>query len=158
MLEAGFLQVAKEVVHFGLHIFDLTWSRSSCPACPACACGDCTPIIQEKVPEALTAALTFAQERCSSSSEASAACSEGWTFSLFWFGLVSGVILSSVLWTLFILAARGIRTASSPGSSSSSASAPVTSASTEVAQRPPLALAEGEPANPRTLRALGLVR
>ena len=56
------LAAFRDIVHLGLHLWDL----SGTPACPQsadCVCAACEPIIQERVPEALTTALAFAQSQ-----------------------------------------------------------------------------------------------
>ena len=144
-------KVICDLVHLGLHSLNLLGS-SSCPRCPDCVCPSCPIITNEVVPPAVSSALQFAQDQCLSKTSApSTSPSVDWSYSFFWVGLLLGACISSVLWILVLCLARccrgGIRSSSSAASSS---------------RLPPvggtaLALSD-EPANPRTLRQLGLLR
>jgi hypothetical protein len=145
------LKVIFDLVHLGLHSVNLL-GDSSCPKCPDCICPSCPIITNEVVPPAVSSALQFAQDQCLSKVQASSpAPSVDWSYSLFWLGLILGICISSVLWIFLLCLARCCR----GGAAASSSSLP-TSTLTPVGGIP-FALSD-EPANPRTLRQLGLLR
>ena len=138
----------RDLLHITLHLWDLSGS-SGCAKCPDCVCATCEPIVQEKVPEALTIALSFAQQRCSGTTSTTTALSGScWPFSLFWIGFTVGAVVVSVLLVTVALCLWCCRHSASP----SAGYPPVGGVSRQ------LSLADGEPANPRTLRQAGLLR
>ena len=140
----------RDITHLALHFWDLTGS-TECHKCPDCVCPLCKPILQEKVPEALTQALAFAQVQCSVTTSTTTLLSvQGWSFSLFWLGFALGIFVATVVLCSCAVCLRCFRGAST--SVTSPTLPPVGGVSRQ------LSLSEGEPVNPRTLRQLGLVQ
>ena len=142
-------------LHLTAHLLDwiLPYTRGS--VCPACVCNTAEPIVVERVPEAVTSALNFAQQQCLSPSSAAAAGSSScWSFSLFWLGVAVGLLVT-VVFCLLLSAGHRAWQRLIAGSSEEDprATAPRPSTSQRVQ-----AITDGEPANPRTLRQLGIVR
>ena len=138
----------RDLLHITLHLWDLSGS-GGCAKCPDCVCATCEPIVQEKVPEALTIALTFAQQQCSGTTSTTTTLNSScWPFSLFWIGVTVGAVVASVLLVTFAFCLRCCR----DSTSQPARSPPVCGISRQ------LSLADGEPANPRTLRQAGLLR
>ena len=150
MVDVGLISGIRDFVHLSLHFFELSGLNKGTAYCPDCVCGSCVLVVQEKVPEAVTSALAFAQSHCLSttSSTTIASPSSGWSFNLFWLGCLVGFLVTSGLWILLLCALRCLR--------------PVTSARASVPTAvPTLALQnqlESEPVNPTKLRELGLIR
>ena len=146
-------------VHLTLHLWDLSGS-TACAKCPDCVCAICEPIVQERVPEALTIALSFAQQQCSGTTSTTTALSGScWGFWLFWIGVTVGTVVTSVLLVSLAFCLRCCRHSTTPSASHQPKVAP------PLVSYPPvggiarqLSLADGEPANPRTLRQAGLLR
>ena len=142
-------------LHLTAHLLDwiLPYSRGS--SCPDCVCKSSEPIIVERVPEAVTSALNFAQQQCQAPpGSALGNSSSCWSFSLFWLGVVIGLLTALSFCLLLSVSHRAWQRLATAAPEDSSRS---------VVQRPSTtprvaALADGEPANPRTLRQLGIVR
>ena len=146
---------APEILHATVHLVEWFWPFQRGPTCPACVCNAGEPVIVERVPEAVTSALQFAQQQCSSpASSSDTSGSSCWSFSLFWIGLIAGFVIALVLSIVIVLCIRAVRrlctenetTEDKPTSTPRATSSRV------------IALADGEPANPRTLRQLGILR
>ena len=150
MVDAGLIGAIRDLVHLSLHFYEFTGFGKASPHCPDCVCGACVPLVQEKVSEAITSALAFAQAHCLStiSTTTSSALSSGWSFNLFWWGCLAGFVVTSSLWVFLIYALRCLR------STSSTFSSPPNSVPTLSLRN----LIESEPANPTRLRELGLIR
>ena len=150
MIDVGLISGFRDFVHLSLHIFELSGLGKGTAYCPDCVCGSCVPVVQEKVPEAITSALAFAQSHCLSTTTSTTTTfpSSGWSFNLFWLGCLVGFVVTSGLWVLLLCARRCLR--------------PATSARTSVPRAvPTLALQnqlEAEPVHPARLRELGLIR
>ena len=145
-----------EILHASVHIVEWFWPLPRAPGCPACVCNAGEPLVIEKVPEAVTSALHFAQQQCSAPTQPSDTSAHScWSFSLFWVGLVTGIAVASVLVCSAHLCIRTVKRIGSETESSEDKpiSTPRPQSSTRV-----VALADGEPANPRTLRQLGILR
>ena len=146
-------------LHLTLHLWDLSGS-TSCARCPDCVCAVCESIVQERVPEALTSALAFAQEQCSGTTSTTTSLSSScWGFWLFWLGVIVGAAVTSILLVSLAFCLRCCW----HSTTSSASQQPV--AALSLISYPPvggiarqLTLADGEPANPRTLRQAGLFR
>ena len=150
MVDAGLTGAIRDLVHLSLHFYEFTGFGKASSLCPDCVCGACVPLVQEKVSEAITSALAFAQAHCLStiSTTTSSALSSGWSFNLFWWGCLAGFVVTSSLWVFLLCALRCLRPSRA---ARAAASSPV----------PTLALQnllEAEPANPTRLRELGLIR
>ena len=150
MVDVALLTGFRDLVHLTLHFYELTGFGKSGSHCPDCVCGSCVPVIQEKVPEAITSALAFAQSHClsSTSSTTTSTLTSGWSFNLFWWGCLVGFVVSTFVWVLLLGTLRCLRSATTGRA---------------AGPNPPRALAlqnqsESEPANPTTLRELGLIR
>ena len=134
-------------LHLTAHLLDwiLPYTRGS--GCPACVCNSADPIVVERVPEAVTSALNFAQQQClSPGSSAAAGASSCWSFSLFWLGLAVGLVIAVVLCVLLSAGLRAVQKLTTASAEESPrAAAPRPSTSQRVA-----AISDGEPANPRT--------
>ncbi len=141
----------REVGRLVLQVLDCTRTSPSYPLCPHCVCGNGVLLDQGKVTEALASALTFAQERCGTSGEPGPH-NRGWSFNLFWLGLCCGFVLASVCLITLTLGVRTLRAVAGPSPSVDN-SAPRLGRTLSLADA-----ADGEPANPRTLRMQGLVR
>ena len=151
----GFEQL-KELAHIGLNLIDFIRPAARCPDC---VCEVATPIVREVVPEALSSALRFAQEQCAPGGSGKNSSSHCWSFSLFWWGLCVGAFLAfSVVVGLALL--RRLLSSGSSGSALAVPEAQPLPRPAQVLASPaaPLALGDGEPANPRTLRQLGILR
>ena len=145
------LKLVFDIGHILLHSWELVFSPPSAK-CPDCICAVCPVLTQEKIPEALTSALRFAQAQCLQPSSVTSTDTT-WSYSLFWLGLLVGCVSSSVCWGLFILLSKCIR-----GSFTSPRPVQPAPQPLPVPQvNNSLALGD-EPANPRTLRQLGLLR
>ena len=146
----------KEVVHIGVHLLDFIRPAARCPDC---VCEAAAPIVREVVPEALTSALRFAQDHCISPRSPSRSPSECWSFSLFWWGLILGIFFTiSLVVGIAFLRRCLISCGSSTAASDSEASPAQLKPQAIASPAPALALADGEPANPGTLRHLGILR
>ena len=150
MVDAALITGFRDLVHLTLHFYELSGIGKSASHCPDCVCGSCVPVIQEKVPEAITSALAFAQSHClsSTSSTTTSILSSGWSFNLFWWGCLVGFVVTSFVWVLLLCTLSCLRSATTGRAAGPNAA-------------PPLALQnqlEAEPANPTTLRELGLIR
>ena len=137
----------RDFIHLSLHLWDLS-GNTACPKCPDCVCAACEPFIQERVPEALTAALSFAQSQCSGSTSTTTALpSSCWSFSLFWIGFCVGAVVAGTFLVSLACCLRCCRSANSHSVH------PSISGTTRQ-----LTLSDGEPANPKTLKQLGFLR
>ena len=146
-------------MHLTLHLWDLSGSPG-CAKCPDCVCAICEPIVQEKVPEALTSALSFAQQQCSGTTSTTTSLSGScWGFWLFWVGVTVGAVAASILLVSLAVCLRCCRhsTTLPAGHQPVAVSPPITYPPVGGVARQ-LSLAAGEPANPRTLRQAGLLR
>ena len=151
-MDVSLLTSLREIGHLVLHVLDWTRASPSCAVCPDCVCSNGLAVGQEKVTEALASALTFAQERCGTSGESGPVNNHSWSFNFFWLGLCCGFVLASVCWIAFTLGVRALRSIAGP-------SPPVDNSAPRLGRTLSLAdAADGEPANPRTLRLQGLVR
>ena len=150
MVDAVLIGGIRDLVHLSLHFYEFTGFGKASLHCPDCICAACLPLVQEKVPEAITSALAFAQAHCLSttSTTTSSTPSSGWSFDLFWWGCLVGFVVTNSLWVFFLCALRCLRSASSTRSSGPS-SVPTLSLQN---------LIESEPVNPTRLRELGLIR
>ena len=113
MVDAGLITGIRDIVHISLHFFELTGIGKASSHCPDCVCGSCVPVVHEKVPEAITSALAFAQAHCLSttSSSTTVSSSSGWSFNLFWWGCLALSLFTSFLWVLLLCALRCFRSA-----------------------------------------------
>ena len=150
-MDASAWTLLRDTAHLLLHLLDFSslWTGKS-PGCPDCVCPVCQPVIQERVPEALTSALSFAQQHCLGTVSTPSTSTNGWTFTLFWWGVLVGSLVTSLTWSICLVVYRAWLCAFS-----SSATSP---SPTSARPRPSLADAGDEPANPRTLRELGIIR
>ena len=151
----GFEQL-KEIAHLGLHLFDLVRLAAGCPDR---VCEVAAPIVREIVPEALTSALRFAQEQCAPTGSAKGPSSHCWSFFLFWWGVGVGIFLAFSL----VVGLAWLRSLSDSGSSFSTSAVPEAQplarpAPTLSPPAAPLAVGDGEPTDPKTLRQLGFLR
>ena len=129
-------------IHICFHAAD--WFRAA-PRCPACVCGE-----RCEAQEALTTALLFAQDQCKTSAprtkDPDHSPGSSWSF-LFWLGFVCGIVVSLVCLIALRLFVRVL-----------SRDRPEPPNVTFLRRAAQGAIADGEPANPATLRQLGLVR
>ena len=145
----GIVAALPNIFHLALHITDFIAPSARCPDCvcsvPSAANFEAT--------EALTSALRFAQQQCHNSpakaSETSSVPGFSWSF-LFWLGFVFGICFSVLVIFVIRLCLRAIG-----GLHPQQNPAPAVAQPQLLAQR---TLTEGEPANPATLRQLGLLR
>ena len=101
------LRLLFELFHVPLHSWDFLFSPTVA-RCPDCVCAKCPVLTQDKIPEAVTTALKFAQDQCLRSVPQTGNTSQ-WSFSLFWAGLLAGFFLASCFWALCILVAKCFR-------------------------------------------------
>ena len=143
-------------VHIVAHLLEFVLPIGRDTGCPACVCNPSEPVIVEKVPEAITSALNFAQQQCQAhSASGQGADSSCWSFSLFWVGVLAGTLLTLGFCVVLSASYRAFQRLVATGRSEETNQPAVQRASSTPRVA---ALADGEPANPRTLRQLGIVR
>ena len=127
------------------HIF-LNLSTYILPNCPSCSCHCPGPIVSTEVPTSVNQALEFCHNIASNCSPQSKE-KGSWTFSLFWFGFICGILLCGLALVLYRFA-KGV----------TGLVIPTAHKSKSPSSRPAVENSPVEPANPRVLRELGIVR
>ena len=130
------LKLPLELLHLTSHLLGVFY-----PGCPPCSCSCGEASVVHQVPTALTFALDFCHASVTRCQEW--APDYTFSFSLFWLGFFLGILVTIFVFVLlFRLQRQPERQAEAPRP-----------AAAGVPQLGPL-----EPANPRQLRELGLIR
>ena len=145
----GLVAALPNIFHLALHIEDFLAPSSRCPYC-VCSVPKASNF---EATEALASALRFTQQQCQLSStkasETVPPAESSWSF-LFCLGFVCGICFSVLVIFVIRLCARTL------GGLQGQQHPPPAVVPPQRLVQP--ALTEGEPANPTTLRQLGLLR
>ena len=135
----SFSDVAHFVLHLGTYLL---------PNCPSCSCSCPSPTVTEHVPASIGQALDFCHNIAKSChhTESSAPESSWSLILLFWLGFFCGILVCAGAWCLLQFVKRVL-----VGDSA----APATTGGARLAVEAPLV---AEPANPKRLRELGIIR